>query len=74
MELFLHLGVFVELLGRGSDSDLKFFASIFALADEGLVFSDIFLKVIEDLQLLIKSNQGVEFVLKLYFFFLQHQL
>ena len=63
LEFFLHLSVFLELLGRGSDRDLQFFAGILALADEGLVLSDIFLEVIKDLQLLIESNEGVKFVL-----------
>ena len=74
LEFFLHLCVFLELLGRCSDRDLQFFAGILALADEGLVLSDIFLEVVKDLQLLIESNQGVQFVLKLNLFFLQEQL
>ena len=56
MEFFLHLSVFVELLSRGGDRDLKLFTSILTLTDECLVLSDILLEVIEDLQLLIKSN------------------
>ena len=56
LEFFLHFCVFVELLSRGSDRDLQFFAGILALADEGLVLSDVFLEVIKDLQLLIESN------------------
>ena len=56
LEFFLHLSVFMELLGRGSDRDLQLLASILALTNEGLVLSDIFLEVIKDLQLFIESD------------------
>ena len=56
LEFFLHLGVFLELLGRGSDRDLQLFTRIFAFSNERLVLSYIFLEVIKDLQLLVESN------------------
>ena len=74
LEFFLHLSVFMELLGRGSDRDLQLFTSIFTLANEGLVLGHILLEVIKDLQLLIQSNQCVKFVLELNFFFFEEEL
>ena len=53
LEFFLHLSVFMELLGCGSDRDLKLLTGILALANEGLVLCNIFLEVIKDLQLFI---------------------
>ena len=74
LEFFLHLGVFLEFLSRGSDRDLQLLTSIFALTNEGLVLSHILLEVIKDLQLLIKSNQSVKFVFKFNFFLLKGEL
>ena len=74
LEFFLHLSVFMELLGRGSDRDLQLFTSILTLANEGLVLGHILLEVIKDLQLLIQSNQCVKFVLEFNFFFFEEEL
>jgi len=53
---------------------LKLLASIFAIADELLVFGDVLLEVVEHLKFLVESDQRVKLVLQLNFLLLKREL
>ena len=72
--LFLQLGVLLDLLRDLHNLGLELLSDSLAIADELLVFSDIFLQIIENLQLLVQCDQSVQLVLKLDFLFLEREL
>ena len=57
--LLLQLGVFADLLGDLQQLLLEFFAGILTVSHHLLVLGNVFLQVIEDLELFVKSNQRV---------------
>lgn len=61
-------------MGCGGDRDLKLLSCLLALKLEGLLFLNILLEVIENLQFIIQGNQGVQLVLQLDIFLLEKQL
>ena len=63
LEALLHFGVFFQLLGRRGDRDLELLSCLFAFKLEGLLFLNVLLQVIENLQLVIQSYEGVQLVL-----------
>ena len=72
--LFLQLGVLLDLLRNLHNLGLELLSDSLAIADELLVFGDIFLQIIENLQLLVQCNQSVQLVLKLDFLVLEREL
>ena len=70
----LQLGVLLDLLRDLHNLGLELLSDSLAIADELLVFSDIFLQIIENLQLLVQCDQSVQLVLKLDFLFLEREL
>ena len=65
MQLLLQLSVLLYLGRNLHDLNLQFFAGGLAVLNELLVFSDVFLQIIVDLKLFVKSNERVQLVLKL---------
>ena len=74
LELLLHLGVLFQLSRcRGYDS-LELFSSLLVLMSNILVLSKIFLKIIEDLELLVQGNQRIKLMLELLLLLLEQDL
>ena len=65
LEFLLHLGVLFQLGRRCDNGSLKLLSSFLVLTSDVLVFSKIFLKVIEDLKFLVQGNQRIKLVFKL---------
>ena len=65
LEFLFHIGVLFKLGRRCDNGSLKLLSSILVLTSDVLVFSKIFLKVIEDLKFLVQGNQRIKLVLKL---------
>ena len=63
LELFLHIGVLFQLSRCHNNGSLELLSGILVLTSNILVFCKIFLKIIEDLELLVQSNQSVQLVL-----------
>ena len=69
--LLLHAGVFLELLSDLCDLSVEVITGSLTISQMLLILCYISLQVIENLQLLIQCNQGVELVLQLYLLFLE---
>ena len=63
--LLLHLSIFLDLLGDLCDLGLELLTGGLTISHELLILCYVPLKVIENLELLIESNQGVQLVLEL---------
>ena len=63
--LLLHLGVFLDLLSDPCNVGLELFTRSLTVSHKLLILSHISLQIVENLKLLIKSDQGVELVLQL---------
>ena len=61
--LLLHAGVFFELLGNPCDLGLEVLTGSLTVSDELLILCYVPLQVIEHLEFLIESDQGVKLVL-----------
>ena len=65
LELLLHVGVLFQLGRCLNNGSLKLLSSILVLMSNILVLSKIFLKIIEDLELLVQGNQRIKLMLEL---------
>ena len=53
LEVLLHFSIFLQLLSRSRDRDLKLLSCILALTNEILILGHVFFKIIKNLKLLI---------------------
>ena len=72
--LLLELGVFTDLLGNLQKFLLEFFTRCLAVSHHLLVLGNVFLQVVEDLELFVEGDQRVQLVLKLNLFLFQGEL
>jgi len=72
--LLLQLSIFLHLLSHLDQLGLQGLSGGLAVAHELLVLGHVLLQVVEDLELLVERDQGVQFVLQLYLFLLQSDL
>ena len=72
--LFLQLGVLLDLLSDLHNLGLKLFSSGLAVPDKLFIFGNIFLQIIENLQLLVQRNKRVQLVLELYLLLFEGEL
>ena len=72
--LLLKQSIFSELVCDLHDLVLQVLSGILTVSNELLILSNVFLKVIEDLEFLVESNERVQFVLELDLFLLQCEL
>ena len=71
---FLQLGVLLECLSCLSELFLQLLAGMLPFTHKSLVFGDILLQIVEDLQFLVEGNQSIQFVFKLNLLLLESQL
>ena len=72
--LFLQLSVLLKRLSRLSEFFLQLFASMLTFTNECLIFCDVLLQIVEDLQLVIQGDESIQFVFKLNLLLLESQL
>ena len=72
--LLLHQGVFLEVSGILDKSLLELLSGVLTVPHELLVLGNVLLEVVEDLELLVQSDQSVELVLKFDLFLLKGKL
>ena len=68
------MGILFDLLGDLCDLVLEVLTGCLTITDELLILSNVSLQVIEHLELFIKSDQSVQFVLKFDLFLLECKL
>lgn len=74
LELLLHGGVLLEVVGLLSDVGLELLTRLLGLLQVVLVLSHILLQVVEDLQFLVERDQCIELVLELLLLLLEQEL
>ena len=74
LEFLLHIRVFFQLDRSCRYNRLKLLSRSLVLTRDVLVLSEIFLKVIEDLQLLVEGDQRIKLVLQLLLLLLEQEL
>ena len=72
--LLLHLSIFLDLLGDLCNLGLELLTGGLTISHELLILCNVPLQVIEHLELLIESNQGVQLVLELNLLLLERKL